>query len=83
MGAFDFLFIDGGHRYDEVAADFRNFSPLVHSGGVIAMHDVMVREHPDCDVWRVWDEITGDKIILWDGEPSPGIGACITWDDEA
>jgi hypothetical protein len=36
----DFLFIDGGHSYNEIAHDFFTYSPLVREGGVIGIHDV-------------------------------------------
>lgn len=37
--SFDFLFIDGKHTVEQVREDFRLYSPLVRSGGVIAIHD--------------------------------------------
>lgn len=36
----DFLFIDGNHYIEYVEKDWDNFSPLVRSGGLIALHDV-------------------------------------------
>jgi predicted O-methyltransferase YrrM len=36
----DVLFIDGDHSYDGVRADFERYSPLVRSGGIVALHDV-------------------------------------------
>ena len=36
----DFLFIDGNHDYDVVLRDYRNWSPLLKVGGIIAFHDV-------------------------------------------
>ncbi len=38
----DVLFIDGDHRYDGVAADFGQYSPLVRPGGLIAFHDIVL-----------------------------------------
>jgi len=35
----DFLFIDGGHTWNVVYSDFKNYWRLVRKGGVIAMHD--------------------------------------------
>jgi hypothetical protein len=35
----DFLFIDGGHEYEDVLADFETFSPHVVVGGIVAFHD--------------------------------------------
>lgn len=40
----DFLFIDGDHRYDGVAQDFKMYSPLVKAGGTIAFHDIVISE---------------------------------------
>lgn len=41
----DLLFIDGDHSYEGVKADWMNFSPLVRSGGWIALHDILP---PEC-----------------------------------
>lgn len=35
----DFMFIDGDHSYEGVQTDWRLWSPLLASGGVIALHD--------------------------------------------
>ena len=35
----DFLFIDGGHSYEEVKQDYENYSPLVRKNGFIVFHD--------------------------------------------
>lgn len=35
----DLVFIDGDHQYDSVRADWEGWSPLVASGGLIALHD--------------------------------------------
>jgi cephalosporin hydroxylase len=37
----DLLFIDGGHLYDEVIADFNNYSDMVVSGGYICFDDYL------------------------------------------
>jgi cephalosporin hydroxylase len=37
----DFLFIDGDHTFEGVAADFQLFAPLVRPGGIIAFHDII------------------------------------------
>lgn len=41
----DLLFIDAGHKYDEVLADYRAWAPKVKPGGVIAFHDYR-EKHP-------------------------------------
>jgi cephalosporin hydroxylase len=51
----DFLFIDGDHSYEGVKRDFELWSPLVRSGGIIALHD-MKPDHPD-GVPRLWAEL--------------------------
>lgn len=40
-GPFDFLHIDGDHRYEGVKADYLKYAPIVRPGGVIAMHDAL------------------------------------------
>ena len=35
----DLLFIDADHAYESVVRDYKNWSPLVKSGGFIAFHD--------------------------------------------
>lgn len=62
----DFLFIDGDHSYAGVKADFELYAPLVRSGGLIALHDI-VADHrtrygrdTGCyagDVYRYWAEL--------------------------
>ena len=37
----DFLLIDGDHSYDGVSKDFKNYSPFVRKGGLIAFHDIL------------------------------------------
>lgn len=35
----DLVFIDGDHSYDAVRGDWESWSPLVETGGVVALHD--------------------------------------------
>ena len=49
----DFIFIDGGHEYEDVLPDFQLAFPLVKPGGWIALHDVRAG-FPGVD--RVWVE---------------------------
>lgn len=55
--AVDFLFIDGDHTYDTAMADYKNYSPLVRKGGVIAFHDAAIKDHPLVDVHKVLEAI--------------------------
>lgn len=89
----DFLFIDGDHSYDGVAADFRFFSPLVASRGVISFHDIV----PDFrqrfgretvvdtgEVPRFWSELKSklpdalDEIIERPDQDGYGLGV-VRW----
>lgn len=40
----DFLFIDGDHTWEGVAADWNNYHGLVAPGGLVAFHDIL--PHP-------------------------------------
>ncbi len=56
--AVDFLFIDADHSYRGVRRDFELYAPLVRSGGLIALHDVLEHPHFPCyQVDRFWSEI--------------------------
>lgn len=61
MPEVDFLFIDADHTYGGVLQDFNNYGPLVKSGGVIALHDIIKpapeRNQPHIEVHRLWQEI--------------------------
>jgi len=83
----DFLFIDGDHSYQGVVADFSLYAPLVRSGGMIALHDI-VPDHrtrhgrpTGCyagDVWCFWDELKQrydyEELIEDTGQDGFGIG---------
>lgn len=72
-GDLDFLYIDGGHEYEVVWADWHNYSPLVRKGGVIALHDVCGLE----GVARVWRQIreSGHRCVeISAGKTGWGIG---------
>lgn len=63
----DLLFIDGPHGYEEVKADFINYSTLVRDGGWIAFHDIIhfpSAGEAACEVHRLWEEIKGDYPFL-------------------
>ncbi|MCU1239646.1 MAG: O-methyltransferase, family 3 [Candidatus Acidoferrum typicum] len=38
--AFDFIFIDGSHRFDDALVDFTLFAPLLNTGGLIVFDDM-------------------------------------------
>jgi predicted O-methyltransferase YrrM len=43
----DFLFIDGGHDYNNVINDFDRYSKLVSPGGLIVFDDYLMFERPN------------------------------------
>lgn len=65
----DFLFIDGGHLYAEVARDFELYAPLVRPGGLICFHDAKVTTNPACEVHLLWEQIRVGRRskLIWDG----------------
>ncbi len=59
----DFLFIDGDHGYEGVKKDFKDYSPLIRPGGIVALHDII----PDHST-RFGTETsadTGGVHLLW------------------
>jgi predicted O-methyltransferase YrrM len=88
----DFLFIDGDHSLEGVAADYHDFAPLVAPGGLIGFHDIV----PDYTTryGRKTIAYAGDAPIFWNqlkatypvfqefvadpGQDGAGIGL-VTW----
>ena len=59
----DFLFIDAGHKKEQVLRDFYNFSEFVREGtGIIAMHDT----HPICEELLEDDRCSNAWEAAWD-----------------
>ena len=54
--AYDFIFIDGLHTYDQVLADCRNYWPKIKNGGIFAGHDYRAIE----DVKRAVDDFAAE-----------------------
>jgi hypothetical protein len=58
---YDFIFIDAGHYYTEVRADWDAYLPLAQKGAVVAFHDILTHsEHPEIEVGRLWAEVKED-----------------------
>lgn len=75
---YDWVFLDAGHRYPEVRADWETYRPLVRSGGLFLFHDILTSAaHPEIEVERLWREIqreghttrelVADPAALWGG----------------
>ena len=63
FGKYDLIFIDGGHDYEVVKADFYNYRPFLNVGGVIVFHDIAASNIPGPG--KLWNELkstfdTGD-----------------------
>jgi predicted O-methyltransferase YrrM len=56
---FDWVFIDAGHYYKEVAADWHNYHRMCQKGGVVIFHDILPpsRSWPIIEVFWLWKEI--------------------------
>jgi len=50
----DFLYIDGDHLFDPAYVDWQMYSPLVRSGGVVALDDAVIRNNPTVEIYRLW-----------------------------
>lgn len=49
-GQLDFVFVDDGHAFEDVALDINSWLPLLRSGGILCGHDF--DQKPDNDVAR-------------------------------
>jgi predicted O-methyltransferase YrrM len=64
-GPFDFVFIDAGHYYKEVKRDWENYRPMVKSGGILCLHDILTHPAwPSIEVGRLWEEIKQDHLTF-------------------
>jgi predicted O-methyltransferase YrrM len=69
---YDFVFIDAGHLYHEVATDWRNYKELVEAGGIVALHDIVKHpSHPEIEVDQLWDTIRRSGYITQEYVCSP------------
>jgi hypothetical protein len=57
----DLLFIDGGHSYEQVKADYEAWLPKVEKDGVIIFHDV---SKVCIDVWDFWNNVILKEIKM-------------------
>lgn len=75
----DFLFIDGGHRYEDVRDDYRAYGPYVRRGGIVAFHDIDV-SNEEHDVGRLWRALVGDPgTITTEVHDDAGTGMGVLW----
>lgn len=57
----DVLVIDADHRFEAVKQDMLMYAPLVRRGGIILIHDVLLRPptfgDEEFQVWRLWEQL--------------------------
>lgn len=92
---FDFLFIDGDHRYEGVRRDFLDYRRFVRPHGLIVFHDishgnVLAEEDRGVQPWaggvpRFWNEIRGQydhaEFVEDRHQHGFGIGVIVNRDD--
>lgn len=57
---YDYVYIDGDHSLKGVILDFKLFWPMLNSGGIMAFHDISVKEvKPEgiYGVWKFWERL--------------------------
>ena len=59
LGPYDFIFIDGGHDYETVKSDFKNYSKFLSSKGILAFHDI--KSNIVKGVPKFWKELKENK----------------------
>lgn len=69
----DVLFIDGDHSTEGMLSDYKNYSPFVRNGGIIAVHDIYYLP----TVTAAWQEVSKGKKDKFESkhiQSSIGIG---------
>lgn len=60
----DFLFIDGDHTENGVAADYNDYKEFVRPGGIIAFHDIIENQPlPDNQVYHFWKRVKQGQAV--------------------
>ena len=73
--AFDLVFIDGSHAYDDVVADLRNGKRLVRADGILCGDDMewAAEDLTEDETAKAWAERNKDLCCLERGCFSPGV----------
>jgi len=81
---FDFIFVDGGHDFNTVMADWQNYWPMLKAGGCFAFHDIA---YPDnnpigCGVGIVWRTVRDNgkwQEFVREYNPQQHCGIGVMW----
>lgn len=57
LGKWDIIYVDGGHDYETVLSDLKNYSPMVKVGGYLVMDDA------NCDRNLPWGYFRGHQSV--------------------
>lgn len=79
-GSIDLLHIDGTHTYDAVKNDFTNWFPKLKKGGIVLLHDTIVRK-TGFGVWKFLQKIK-ERYLVFEFAFSEGL-AVVCKDDYA
>lgn len=62
----DFIFIDGGHDYQSVKADWKMYGSLCRPGGLVVFDDIKPNDQSGepCEVDRLWIELSTSGLIV-------------------
>ncbi|MBA8848935.1 class I SAM-dependent methyltransferase [Microcella alkalica] len=76
----DLLHVDGRHRYEDVAHDFKQYEGALSERGVVIFHDIAERSG-DFGVYRFWQEIA-ERYPTFAFTHSHGLGVALVGDDQ-
>ena len=81
---FDFIFIDGDHSANAAMADWRNYWPMLRTGGFLAFHDIAYPDinHEGVGVGIVWREVRNNgkwQEFIREPNPEQTMGIGVMW----
>src|ERR1044072_3013616 len=78
---YDFIFIDAGHKYEEVSAEWEAYRYMVNEGGLVVLCDILnLSDGPSlCEVDKLWTEIRHagyltQELVAVEGKEAYGMG---------